>query len=324
MSDRAAIILAAGKSTRMMSGLPKVMHEVCGRPMLSYVLCACRLAGVDRIVVVVGHGREGVVDSFGSEPDVVFVEQAEQLGTGHAVMCCREALAGFNGSVLVIAGDMPLVKRVTLANLMEARERRGDAMSMATAVLEDPSGYGRIIRGADGAIEAIVEQRNCTDQQRSVREVNTSFYCFDSGQLFEALAKVQLNPESGETYLTDVVSTLRRSGAGVSAETSVTAEEGMGVNSRIDLAAVGRIMQDRIQESLMEEGVTIIDPDNTWIDADVTIGKDSVIHPFTVIAAGATIGEGCRIGPLAYVAAGETVPDQTAIGAATLAGAGAQ
>lgn len=321
MSDTAAIVLAAGKSVRMKSDLPKVLHEICGRPMLSYVLSACRLAGVDRMIVVVGHGKDRVIDAVGNEPEVTWVDQKEQKGTGHAVLCCRDALKGFSGSVLVIAGDMPLVQRLTLANLLETRDRRGDALTLATTVLDDPTGYGRIIRDADGELEAIVEHNDCTDEQRRICEVNPSYYCFDAEPMFDALDKVEANSATGELYLTDAVEITRSSGAGVSAVVSVPAEEAMGVNSRLDLAIVARRMQDRIQLALMNDGVTIVDPDNTWIEADVTIGSDTTIQPFTVIGAGATIGEGCRIGPLALIGAGETLPDKAAVGPTACTGA---
>jgi len=321
LSDTAAIVLAAGKSVRMKSDLPKVLHEICGRPMLSYVLSACRLSGVDRTIVVVGHGKDRVIEAVGNEPEVTWVDQKEQKGTGHAVLCCRDALKGFSGSVLVIAGDMPLVQRLTLANLLEMRDRRGDALTLATTVLDDPTGYGRIIRDADGELEAIVEHKDCTDKQRRIREVNPSYYCFDAEPMFDALDKVEANSATGELYLTDAVEILRSSGAGVSAVVSVPAEEAMGVNSRLDLAIVARRMQDRIQLALMNDGVTIVDPDNTWIEADVTIGSDTTIQPFTVIGAGATIGEGCRIGPLALIGAGETLPDKAAVGPTACTGA---
>ena len=321
MSQTAAIILAAGKSTRMKSNLPKVLHEVCGRPMLSYVLNACRLAGVDILVVVVGHGKEEVIERFNGEPDLVWVEQSPQKGTGHAVLCGREALQGFTGSILVIAGDMPLVRRVTLANLIQTRERSGDAVALATAVLDDPAGYGRIIRDAQGRLEAIVEHRDCTKEQREIREVNPSYYCFDAGQLFAALEKVQANPQTGEYYVTDAIRVLKEAGEGVSAKVSVAADDAVGINSRLDVAMVSRVMEDRIQLALMNDGITIVDPDNTWIEAEVSVGADTRIFPFSFIGAGATIGERCRIGPFASIGAGESVSDGAVVGPTAWSGA---
>jgi bifunctional UDP-N-acetylglucosamine pyrophosphorylase/glucosamine-1-phosphate N-acetyltransferase len=298
----------------MRSRQPKVLHEVCGRPMLGFVLSACRLAGADRLIVVVGHGREEVQRRFHAERDITWVEQAEQKGTGHAVMCCREGLAEFAGSVLIVAGDMPLVRREMLMDLLDERERLGAALSMATTTLADPSGYGRIARDAAGDIDRIVEDRNCTDEQREIREVNPSYYCFDAHPLFAALELLAPDPARGEFYLTDVVAGLRASGKPVSARINARPEEAMGINSRVDLAAVGRVMQDRLQRALLDGGVTIVDPDNTWIEADVVVGQDTVIYPFTFVGAGATIGEGCRIGPFAWIPRAETVGAGSEVG----------
>lgn len=310
MPQTAAVILAAGKSTRMKSDLPKVLHEVCGRPMLNFVIQACRLAGIDRLLVVVGHGRERVIQAFeGDAADITWVHQTEQKGTGHAVLCCREHLKGDIGSVLVIAGDMPLIRRETLSELLTTREKTGDAVTMATTVLEDPTGYGRIVRDGKGNLEAIVEHKNCTPEQRRITEVNPSYYCFDGRRMVRALERVQADPGSAEIYVTEAIRVLRESGEGASALVSVPAEDAMGVNSRLDLASIGRAMQDRIQLALMSEGTTIVDPDNTWIDADVAIGRDTTVYPFTFIGAGSTIGSGCRIGPFGWVAPGETIED---------------
>lgn len=314
MGEVAAIVLAAGKSTRMQSELPKVLHEVCGRPMLSYVLNACRLSGVDRILVVVGHEREKVVERFSADRDLTFVEQAEQRGTGHAVMCCREALAGFEGSVLVVAGDMPLVRRETLSELVDERMQRGDALTIATTELDDPTGYGRIVRDARAELVSIVEHRDCTDAQLAINEVNVSYYCFDSSPLMEGLSRLKPNAAKGEFYLTDLVKMFREDGERVSAVVKVPQADALGINSRLDLAMVSRAMQDRFQRSLLNDGVSIVDPDNTWIEADVSIGTDTVIYPFSFIGLGATIGEGCRVGPFAHVRAGEQYEDGAVVG----------
>jgi bifunctional UDP-N-acetylglucosamine pyrophosphorylase/glucosamine-1-phosphate N-acetyltransferase len=298
----------------MRSDRPKVLHEICGRPMLSFVLNACRSVGVDRLLVVVGHGREEVRQAFDGDAGATWVQQEPQQGTGHAVLSCRKALEGFAGSVLVIAGDMPLVRRETLSGLLSSRQESGCALSLATTTLEDPTGYGRIIRNSKGELDAIVEQRDCTPEQRRIREVNPSYYCFDAAALFRALDRVAPDPATGEWYLTHTVRILKESGEGVSARVSLPAEEAMGINSRLDLAVVGRAMQDRIQLGLMQEGVTIVDPDNTWIDADATVGRDTTIYPFSFLGAACDIGAGCRIGPFAHVPAGETVEDGTVIG----------
>mgnify|MGYP001586418721 CR=1 FL=1 len=314
VGETAAIILAAGKSTRMKSELPKVLHEVCGRPMLSFVLGACRLAGVDRILVVVGHGQELVRGKFEAETGVTWVEQTQQKGTGHAVLCCRSALDGFVGNVMVIAGDMPLVRRETLAQLIEEREQSGDALTLATTILEEPAGYGRIIRAADGSIESIVEHRDCTDEQRAIHEVNPSYYCFDASSMWTCLDQVKPDKTKGEIYVTDAVRVFRGRGQTVSAIACVPSEDATGINSRLDLTLVGRLMEDRIQYALMEEGVSIVDPETTWIEADVTIGRDTTIQPFSFVGAGSRIGDRCRIGPFAHVASDTTVADDRYVG----------
>lgn len=317
LSDVAAIVLAAGKSTRIKSDRPKVLHEICGRPMLRFVVQACRMAGVDRLLVVVGHGKEEVQRAFADHPEIVWVEQAQQNGTGHAVMCCRDALFGFSGSVLVIAGDMPLVRRSTLAGLYETREQSGDAVTIATTVLDDPTGYGRIVRDEHGELAAIVEDRDCSPKQRDIREVNPSYYCFDSEAMFAALDSLEPSGTNGEYYVTDAIHLLRSSGRGVSARIQIPAEEAMGVNSRADLATIGRLMQDRIQRTLLDDGVTIVDPDNTWIEANVAVGRDTTIYPFTFVGTGSVIGESCRLGPFAAVGAGETIEAGSIVGSAT-------
>lgn len=316
MSTRAAIILAAGKSTRMGGGKPKVLHEICGKPMLSLVLQACRLAGVERTVVVIGHDRDRVKEAYASDDGIEWVEQDEQKGTGHAVLCCREVFADFDGTLLIMAGDMPLVRRATLSELMEAREKSGDAVCLATTILDAPTGYGRILRDDGGRLMAIVEHKDCTPGQLEIREVNPSYYAFDAGRLFSVLAGVAANPETGEYYITDAVHALREKGDGVAAITTVPAEEAIGVNSRLDLALVARVMQDRIQLSLMNDGVSIVDPDNTWIEAEATIGPDTTVLPFSFIGTGAVVGGDCRIGPFASVAPGEQVADGTRMGPA--------
>lgn len=298
----------------MKSEMPKVLHEVCGRPMLHYVLSACRVAGIDRLVVVVGHGKDEVMQRFGHASDVIWVEQAEQKGTGHAVACCREALAGFEGSLLVIAGDMPLVRRSTLAGLHEARLANGDSATMATTVLDDPSGYGRIVRDEEGNLSAIVEDADCTLEQRAICEVNPSYYCFDSQSLFETLERVQPAGPKNEIYLTEVIRLLRADGLGVSAPLTVPAEDATGINARVDLAVVNRLMQDRLQRVLLDDGVTIVDPDNTWIEAEAMIGRDTVVLPFTFVGTGARVGSGCRIGPFGFVAPGDQVADGETVG----------
>ncbi len=313
----AAILLAAGKSTRMITDLPKVLHEVCGRPMLAYVVDACRAAGVERILAVVGYRKDDIIKAFADEPGITWVEQVEQKGTGHAAMVCREALRDFDGNVMVIAGDMPLVRSETLKLLMDTHGAENSAVTLATAVLEDPAGYGRIVRDKYGNLEGIVEQSDCKPEQLDIKEVNPSYYCFDKKLLFEALDQIRPDNVKGELYITDALKILARSGHRAIAITAVAAEDAMGVNSREELAEVGRIMQDRIQRNLMSRGVTIVDPANTWIDVRAEIGQDTVIYPFTYIHGRVIIGRRCNVGPFAYLREGTVLKEDVVVGVFT-------
>lgn len=319
-SISAAVVLAAGKSTRMKSNLPKVLHEVCGRPMLASVLDACREAGVGRIVVVVGHQKHLVIEAFASEPDLLFVEQTEQKGTGHAVQMAEPALAQFDGDVLVIAGDMPLVRAETLRELLNARRAAGAAAAIATTLLDDPAGYGRIVRDDTGEFLGIVEDRDCTPEQRAIREVNPSYYCFERAALFDALRDVKPNNAKNEYYITDVLTILRQRGRRVIAPTQAAAEDATGINSRVELALVNRLLQRRIAARLMADGVTIVNPELTWIEAGAVIGPETIVEPLTFIGRGARVGAGCRIGPLAAVPREARIADGQVV-SANLSGA---
>ena len=314
----AAIILAAGRSTRMKTHLPKVMHAICGRPMLAYVNDACRGAGISKLCVVVGFGKDLITEAFSKQDGVQFIEQREQHGTGHAVSVCADAFGEFIGDVIVIAGDMALVRSETLRSLLEGHRASGAAASIATTVLDDPTGYGRIIRDGSGAFERIIEHRDCDEEQLDIHEVNPSYYCFDAEALFDALPRIRPDNAKGEFYLTDVLAILGEGGRPVQAAVSVSAEDATGINSRVDLAEVAKLMQRRIQRAWMERGVTVIDPDNTWIDSRVTIGRDTVIKPFSYIEGTARIGRGCSVGPFAYVCDGGVVEDGAQVGPGAL------
>jgi len=313
----AAVVMAAGKSTRMVTELPKVLHEICGRPMLAYVFDACRAAGIDRIICVVGYRKEEVINAFRDEPGITFVEQKEQKGTGHAVMVCQNALADFDGDLVIIAGDMPLVRHETLELLVKTHKGQNSAVTLATAVLENPTGYGRIVRDSYGNLEGIVEEADCSPEQKKITEVNPSYYCFNKKLLFEALQDVRPDNVKGELYLTDALHILIRSGHRAVAITAVAAEDAMGINSRQDLAEVGRVMQNRIQRNLMTNGVTIVDPDNTWIDVRAEIGQDTVVYPFTYIHGRVKVGRNCAIGPFAYLREGTVMADDVVVGVFT-------
>lgn len=314
MIERVAIILAAGQSTRMNTRMPKVLHEVCGRPMLEWVLDACRSAGVQRHIVVVGYGKDQIIERFAGQSDVEFVEQAEQKGTGHAVMCCREQLEGFSGQTLILCGDAPLIRTETVKVLLEKHLQEKSAVTLATAVMSDPAGYGRIVRDGYGNIQGIIEHNDCSEEQRTIREINPGYFCFQTPLLLKTLDKITPNNVKNEYYLTDALHILLAGGHKATAVTAVAEEDAMGVNNRMQLSVVGKIMQQRIQERLMNEGVTIADPPNTWIDARAKIGQDTVIEPFTCIRGAVFVGANCRIGPFAYLHEGASIPDGTEVG----------
>ncbi|MBM4025460.1 MAG: UDP-N-acetylglucosamine pyrophosphorylase [Planctomycetes bacterium] len=318
MAERVAVLLAAGVSSRMNTHMPKVLHEVTGRPMLAYVLDACRSVGVDKIYVVVGFGADQVRERFAEESaDIVWVQQPQQKGTAHAVMCCKEHLADFAGQTLVLCGDGPLIRAKTLKTLIEKHEAEHSAVTLATAVLDDPTGYGRIIRDAYGNIQGIVEDSDCTAAQRAVNEVNPSYYLFNNQVLLRALEQVKPDNVKQEYYLTDALSVIIATGHKVVAITAVRPEEAVGVNSRAQLSVASKIMQQRIQQELMEHGVTIVDPDNTWIDARAKIGQDTVIEPFVYIHGAVKIGRDCRIGPFAFLRHGTVIGDDVVLGVFT-------
>jgi bifunctional UDP-N-acetylglucosamine pyrophosphorylase / glucosamine-1-phosphate N-acetyltransferase len=308
-----AVILAAGKGTRLKTELPKVLHEVCGRPMLAYVIDACRAAGVRECIVVVGYQKDMVIQAFAADPHLTWVEQNPQLGTGHAVMVCREQLAGRFDHLIVLGGDGPLIRAETLQSLIERHLAEQAAATLATAVLDDPTGYGRIWRDPDGRILGIVEHGDATPEQKRIREVNPSYYCFKQPEFLAALDQVRPNNVKNEYYITDAISILLAAGQKVQAITSVPPQDIFSINSRQELAMVNGVMRDRILDRLMSSGVSIVDPRTTWIDDRATIGQDTVIQPCVVISGPATVGRGCRIGPFASLTGAARVPDGASV-----------
>lgn len=308
-----AVILAAGKSTRMKSRLPKVLHLVCGRPMLHYVLAACYEAGCTRVIVVVGHGRDQVIGAFRNDTRIQWVEQTEQLGTGHAVRMCESHLRAVHGDVLILAGDGPLIRGQVLQTLLRSHRDENASASMATAVLDDPTGYGRIVRDASGDFVEIVEQPDCNEQQRQIREVFPSYYCVKSDALLAALAKLTNDNRKAEYYLTDIYAHIRKAGGKVLAVQAVAAEDVLSVNTRQQLADVDDVMQDRIQRRLREAGVTIVSSEKTYIEDGASIGPDTVVHPFVFVGRDASIGANSVIGPFAVVPRESVVPEGSTI-----------
>jgi bifunctional UDP-N-acetylglucosamine pyrophosphorylase/glucosamine-1-phosphate N-acetyltransferase len=292
-ADLHVVILAAGQGTRMKSGLPKVLHPVAGRPMIQTVLSAARATSPASIVIVVGHRADLVQGQLGQE-GVAFALQSPQLGTAHALQQTEPMLAGKSGTVILLSGDVPLLKPATLQRLLETHRSAGAAATVVTAIVERPYGYGRIVR-TDGRLARIVEERDATPAERQIREINGGIYAFDLAPLFESLRGIASQNAQGEYYLTDLVGIYRRRKLPV--ETLVVDDplEIRGINSRTELAEVSRLVRQNKNEELMAAGVTIIDPATTYIEPDVQIGADTVIHPGVIIEGRTRIGSMCEI-----------------------------
>jgi bifunctional UDP-N-acetylglucosamine pyrophosphorylase/glucosamine-1-phosphate N-acetyltransferase len=306
------IVLAAGKSTRMKSTLPKVLHDVCGRPMIEHVLDALRRAGVEKTVVVVGHRADLVQGALSKRRDLEFALQEEQKGTGHAVMMCREQLAQHDGPVLVLAGDTPLLKSETLKLMLEAMQGEAASCVIGTAMTTANQGLGRIVRSPSGSFERIVEEKDATTEQKAIQEINTGCYTFDAAKLLVSLEHLKTDNAQGEYYLTDGPRHLLAGGEKVVAAPVFDIIEAMGVNTRVQLAEVSRQLVQETLQRLMVSGVTIVSPENTWIEPQVEIGRDTVIHPFCCLTGHTRIGEACDIGPYAQIA-NQEIPDASVI-----------
>lgn len=295
MVNKYAVILAAGQGTRMKSKLYKVLHPVCGKPMVEHVVDHVTSLNLEKIVTVVGHGAEMVKNHLGNRSD--YVLQEEQLGTAHAVMQAAPILKNLQGITLVICGDTPLITPETMEKLVEQHESTGAKATILTAYAADPSGYGRIIRDNNGHVKKIVEHKDASDDELKVTEINTGTYCFDNEALFQALTNVSNDNVQGEYYLPDVIEILKNQNEIVTAYQTLDLDETLGVNDRVALSQAEQIMQNRINKKHMINGVSIIDPANTYISAEAMIGRDTVIYPGTVIMGKTTIGEDCHVGP---------------------------
>ena len=294
MPHAIGIVLAAGKGTRMKSKTPKVLHPLLGQPMLSYALEAMRAATGTRPVVVVGHAAEAVQATFEGQAD--FALQDPPLGTGHAVQAARAAVPESARWVLVSNGDMPLLTADTLRRLLEAQQIHEGPITMLTVEVDDPRGFGRIVRFPDGRVQAIVEEADATEEQKRIRELNVGAYCFDAAWLWASLPKLPLSPK-GEYYLTDLVGLAVSEGRSVQALRLEDPTEAIGVNTRVHLAEAAAALQQRINRRLMESGVTLIDPARTYIEPTVRIGRDTVVWPNCYLRGATEIGEDCEIGP---------------------------
>lgn len=289
-----AIVLAAGQGQRMKSELPKPLHRVCGIPMVKLIVDNVCAAGFDRVYLVVGHGGDQVRQAV---PHTEYVVQEEQLGTGHAVDQCREVLADFDGPVLVTYADTPLFRVETFKAVLEFHQKQGAAATVITAEFADPTGYGRVIRDDRGYIRQIVEEKDASDSEKQIKEINTGTYCFDSRLLFKYLKEITPDNAQAEYYLPDVIPLMIRDGHLAAAYLLQDAEESIGVNDRVQLAQAEQILRRRICTEHMLNGVTIINPDQTYIEPNCEIGRDSVIYPNTYIQKWTKIGKNCSVGP---------------------------
>jgi bifunctional UDP-N-acetylglucosamine pyrophosphorylase/glucosamine-1-phosphate N-acetyltransferase len=318
---RTVVVLAAGEGKRMKSALPKVLHPLLGRTLLGHVLAAAAPLAPDRTLVVVGHGAEQVTAHLaGIAPDATPVRQAEQLGTGHAVRTALDTVPDVGGTVVVLNGDVPLLRPQTVTALVATHESTGAAATVLAAEVADPTGLGRIVRGQDGRLEQIVEERDATADQRAIREVNAGVYAFDAALLRNALSKLSTDNDQGEEYLTDVFGLLVAAGETVAVHVASDPTEILGCNDRVELAALRRLLRDRVNEGWMRDGVTLLDPETTWIDVTVTLDRDVVVEQNTQLRGATTVGAGATVGPDTTlvdttVGAGATVLRTHAVGA---------
>ncbi len=311
MKDTAAVILAAGRGTRMKSEIPKVLHPILGKPMIEYVIDTAKEVGVGDIIVVAGFGKELLKDALKGTKVVI---QKELLGSGDAMNAVRPALGRFGGDVLVMCGDAPLLERDTLKNLIKRHRASQASATVLTANVNNPTGYGRIVKDSRGFVAKIVEELEADITQKCISEINTGTYCFKAKELFGALDEIKPDNKKKEYFLTDAIAVLHKRGKRVEAVAVEDADTAIGINSRRDLAEATKILKEKILNSLMDSGVTIIDPSTTLISPDVRIARDTVIYPNTIIERGVDIGGYCRIGPFARIRSGVRLDDMVEIG----------
>ena len=312
MKDTVAVILAAGRGTRMKSEIPKVLHMVLGRPIIGYVLDSVRNAGIKDIITVTGYGNDILKKFLKDETRVVV--QKELLGSGDAVGTAKKDLRGYSGDILVICGDTPLIKAKTIKELIDKHRNSNASLTVLTAVLKDPTGYGRIERDGNKSVVRIVEEERASLYDEVINEVNVGTYCFNAEDLFVSLAGVRPDNKKKEFFLTDTVEILRKHGKLVESVKMKDPSEMIGINTRKDLAEATRILKDSVLEELTSGGVTIEDPQTTTIYPGARIGRDTIIHPNTVIESGVEIGERCHIGPFARLRPEVRIGDDAEIG----------
>ena len=311
-NDMMAIVMAAGKGTRMKSKNSKLVQKIYGKEIVKRAVENAQKAGVHNIVAVVGYMKEQVMGVLGDT--VKYAVQEEMLGTGHAVMQAAKYLEGKKGKVLVLNGDVPILRPETLNKLLNKSIENKECATLLTAIYDNPTGYGRIVRDEGGNIQAIVEEKDTTDEQKEIKEINAGIYCFDIESLLEALKEIKPNNAQGEYYLTDVIKIMNSKGLKTGAVIVEDNTEILGVNDRVQLELLTKVLQMRINTEHMKKGVTIEDINTTYIYDDVNIGMDTVIHPNTTIKSGVTIGEDCEIGPNSYIREGCELSNKVKIG----------
>ena len=294
-TDLHVVILAAGKGTRMKSATPKVLHSLAGRPLIEHILATVDQLKTASTTLVVGHGADQVQSALAGRPNLQYVVQSPQLGTGHALLKAEPVLRGRKGNVLLLYADVPLLEPGTLLRLLEAHRNAKAAMTVLTAELADPYGYGRIVRDGEGQVARIIEERDASSEQRSIREINSGIYALSMRPLFEHLNQLATDNSQGEYYLTDLVALYRQKGLRVDGLCLDTAGELRGVNSRLDLAELSQIVRQRKNRLLMMGGVTLEDPATTFVDIDVTVGPDTVLGPGVRLEGRTVVGDRCRI-----------------------------
>lgn len=307
-----AIVMAAGKGTRMKSKKSKLVQKIYGKEVVKRAVENAQKAGIQDIVAVVGYMKEEVMEVLGN--DIKYAFQEEMLGTGHAVLQAKEYLKDKKGKVLVLNGDVPLLRPETLNKLLDKSIENKECATLLTAIYDNPKGYGRIVRDEGGNVSAIVEEKDTTDEQKEIKEINAGIYCFDIEALLEALEEIKPNNAQSEYYLTDVIEIMNNKGLKTGAVIVEDNTEILGINDRIQLEMLTKVLQMRINTEHMKKGVTIEDVNNTYIYDDVEIGMDTVIHPNTTIKSGVKIGEDCEIGPNAYIREGCELANKVKIG----------
>lgn len=307
-----AIVMAAGKGTRMKSKKSKLVQKIYGKEVVKRAVENAKKAGIEDVVAVVGYLKEEVMAVLGES--VKYAYQEQMLGTGHAVMQAKEYLEGKKGKVFVLSGDVPILRPETLNKLLDKSVENDEAATLLTAIYDNPTGYGRIIRNEAGNVEAIVEEKDASIEQKEIKEINAGIYCFDIEELLSALNEIKPNNAQGEYYLTDVIKIMNEKGLKTGAVIVEDNTEILGINDRIQLEMLTKILQIRINTEHMKNGVTIEDVNNTYIYDDVEIGMDTVIHPNTTIRSNVKIGEDCEIGPNSYIREGCILADKVKIG----------